>query len=183
MEIWKPIPNFDGLYDASNLGNIRSSPNKTTSNSRYSERKWKSRILKPKHPTNKKRQDYRVTLWKDGIGKDYLVARLVALAWHGIPSEGMTVNHINGDWKDNRATNLEWVSLTDNIRHGWENGLYQSCKKSGWLIDCNGFEIHFESKSAASRYLNRIDGYVSNQTQSGQIIYASDGSIYSWRSD
>ena len=111
MEIWKSIPGYEGIYEASSLGRIRSAPGKTTSNARYKNRVWKTRVLKPKHMISRKRKDERVSLWRDGESKDYLVSRLVADAWLGTPGDGMTVNHINGNWKDNRPDNLEWAYL------------------------------------------------------------------------
>lgn len=45
-EIWKDIPNYEGIYQASNLGRIRTAPNKTTSNKRYGKRVWAVRVLK-----------------------------------------------------------------------------------------------------------------------------------------
>lgn len=161
MENWKPIPGFEGVYDASNFGRIRSTPGKTTSSARFSHRVWKTRVLKPKHPIKAKRHDLRVTLWKDGKGKDYLVARLVASAWHGVPTEGMTVNHKNGDYLDNRADNLEWVSIGDNIRHAFNTGLCDSFQVRTVLDDGNGKVLTFPSMSAASRYLGRNEKYIS----------------------
>ncbi len=77
-EIWKPIPGYEGLYDASSLGRIRSSPGKITSSARFDKRIWKTRIMKFKcAPNPKGRDDYRVTLWKDGKCIDYLVSRLI----------------------------------------------------------------------------------------------------------
>lgn len=45
MEVWKDIPNYEGLYQASSLGRIRTCENKVTSNARYSTRVWKSRLI------------------------------------------------------------------------------------------------------------------------------------------
>lgn len=47
-ELWKDIPGYEGLYQASNLGRIRSAPGKTTSSARYKVRVWKVRIIKAK---------------------------------------------------------------------------------------------------------------------------------------
>lgn len=160
-EEWKPIPVYEGLYDASNMGRIRSTPGKTTSSARFQKRVWKTRIMKFKQEhTN--RGDYRVSLWKDRTHKDWLVARLIAMAWHGVPEDGMTVNHINGDYLDNRSENLEWCSLADNIRHGFYTGLYDSNSKPISLVDANENEISFYSYAEASRFLGRQNKYVSN---------------------
>ena len=183
METWKPIPNYEGIYEASNLGRIRSCVGKTTSNSRYATRVWKSRIIKEKELArrgNNGKKDHRVCLWKDGAEKTYLVSRLVASAWHGEPKDGMTVNHINGNSSDNRAENLEWVSLQDNINHGWEHGLYDSLCNSGFLVDEIGNRYSFRSKSEASRFLGRNNTYVANSLYRGTKIRSLTGQVYKW---
>ena len=132
MEEWKDIPGFEGLYQASTLGRIRTCEGKTTSSARFSRRVWKQRILKQKCNTNKKgRVDFRVELWKGKTHKTFLVSRLVAFTWCEGYKEGMTVNHKNGNPLDNSAVNLEWLSHGDNIRHGFANGLYPQARLDG----------------------------------------------------
>ena len=167
-EEWKPIPGYEGLYDASNLGRIRSAPGKTTSSARFQKRVWKSRIMKFKQEHTNKRGDYRVSLWKDGIHKDWLVARLIAMAWHGVPEGNMTVNHINGDPTDNRAENLDWCSLSDNIRHGFNTGLFDSQFKAITIFDNEGNAMPFLSMADANRFLGRCHSYVSDRVKSNK---------------
>ena len=127
MEEWKDIPGYEGLYQASTLGNIRTCEGKTTSSARFAKRVWKQRVLKQKLDRNRKgRVDAKVNLWKDGTAKTMLVSRLVAMTWCRGYADNLTVNHINGDSLDNRADNLEWMSRADNIRHGFKNGLYKN---------------------------------------------------------
>lgn len=180
MENWKPIPGYEGIYEASNLGRIRTAPGKTTSNARFQTRVWKSRILKPKHSISSRREDGHVSLWKGGKNKDYLVARLVAAAWVGEPKDGMTVNHINGDYRDNRPENLEWVSNAANIRHGFATGLYAALQKRVKLIDENGQEKSFPSMAEAGIAIGRHSGYISNLLKRGTRYATSiDGAKYS----
>ena len=175
QEIWRPIPQYEGLYDASNLGRIRSSPGKTTSNIRYSRRVWQSRIMRPKYPRHHKRQDGRITLWKDGTAKDHLVSRLVASAWIGTPANGMTVNHIDGDYKNNMASNLEWVTLAENIKKGFEGGLFVSIQNPVELLSIDGISRRFSSMSEASRWLGRSHGYISKAIKKGKTTVTSTG--------
>ena len=170
-EIWREIPGYEGLYEASNLGKIRSAEGKTTSSARFPKRVWKQRVLKPKTETNAYgRTDERVSLWKDGVEKTHLVSRLVAMAFCHIPYEKLTVNHINGDPMDNRVENLEWVTLKENIQHGYETGLYDSVKRPVTLIDEVGREYHCTTMSEASRLLGKNVGYISNVVAHGRTV-------------
>lgn len=178
-ERWKDIPGYEGLYQASNLGRIRSSVGKTTSNARFSKRVWRSRILKPKYITlSGGRGDLRIDLWKDGAHKNYLVSRLVALTWCDGYTPEMTVNHIDGNYLNNLPNNLEWISLGENIRHGFRTGLYSSIQKRIRLIDCNGGYVDFQSMAEASRYLGRNSGYISNAAAKGHAIRDVYGEQY-----
>ena len=160
MEEWKDIPGYEGLYQASRFGQIRSCEGKTTSNARFANRVWKQRILKQKRTKNRyNREDCRVSLWKEGKEKTMLVARLVAMAFCDGYSDGMTVNHIDGNPLNNRASNLEWCSLAENIRKGYKDGLYSTTKRIS-LIDCNGIEHMFASQAEASRFLGKNSSYL-----------------------
>ena len=129
IEQWKDIPNYEGLYQASNMGRIRTCEGKITSSARFKKRVWKQRVLKQKKQARRSgRLDCRVSLWKDGNVKTWLVARLIAMTWCKGYMPEMTVNHINCDTADNRACNLEWVTHKENILLGFQNGLYPQAK-------------------------------------------------------
>lgn len=179
MEIWKPIPGYVGLYEASSEGRIRSANGKVTSNARYSQRTWKSRIIKVKR-TGGRRKDDRVDLWKDGFHKTHLVSRLVAAAWHGAPADGMTVNHINGNPLDNRPQNLEWLPLRDNIRHGYSSGLYKNRQRPVTLAQ-GATERTFPSMAEADRFLGRRVGYTSNAVAHGRDAVSAEGNTFAVR--
>ena len=105
MEIWKDIPGYEGLYQVSNLGNVRSL--------RYGNRdEVRELFLKPH--TNGYLQ---VELHKNGKRKMFTVHRLVAKAFVDGYDEGLMVNHIDENKKNNVATNLEWVSASQNVLH------------------------------------------------------------------
>jgi len=123
-EVWKPIPNYEGLYEASSIGRIRTAEGKTTHTAWHGNRVWKQRVLKQKWCTGRRgRLDARVDLWKDGKPKTHLVSRLVCAAFHGDRPD-MTVDHIDCNPANNCADNLEWVTLAENIRRGFKNGCY-----------------------------------------------------------
>ena len=110
QETWKDIAGYEGLYQVSDLGRVRSLNYHHTS---------EVRILKP----SKDRKGYLlVKLCKNGVRKTLKVHRLVALAFvEGYDLVNNQVNHINEDKSDNRAINLEWCDVTYNNNHGTRN--------------------------------------------------------------
>lgn len=164
MERWIDIPNYEG-YQVSDLGRIRTK-NKTTFTKLHGERHWKDRILKQKKSNGKNgRQDYRVELWKDGKHKTLLVARLVAFTFfeEDINNRKLTVNHINGNSLDNRLTNLEIVSLKENIQHGFRTGLYKTPKKVKIIDKITGTEILPASLTEGSKLIGHKHEYLSSK--------------------
>lgn len=109
QEIFKPIPEYEGFYEISNLGRIKSIPR---------GRKGKEKILKPT-----KSIYYMVDLSKQGVIKRYLVHRLVALTFLDNADKKPQVNHIDGNKLNNALSNLEWVTRSENQIHSIKYGL------------------------------------------------------------
>ena len=174
MEIWKDIPNYEGIYQASTFGNIRTVEGKETSNKRYAVRRWKSRVLKGRGDNYKTGK--RVYLWKDGKPRDWIVARLVAITFLGNPPEGFTVNHIDGNRLNNNINNLEWLSRSDNIKHGFAEGLYHTQKAVS--IRRDGQTYDFKSMSQCDKFLRRAKGYTSNSLKKRSTLFDADGNKY-----
>lgn len=106
MEIYRNIKGFEGHYQVSNLGNVRSV-------------KFNHMILKP----NYRKDGYvQYNLRKKGVRKMSLAHRLVAESFLHT-SDKNYVNHINGDKEDNRAINLEWCTKKENTNHAIRTGL------------------------------------------------------------
>ena len=103
---WSDIEGYEGLYQVSPEGQVR--------RLRKDPRVAPYRILKPVVQQGKNRGYAQVTLSKGNVRTSHTVHRLVAQAF----CEGCdeSVNHINGDRRDNRAENLEWVDLATNTR-------------------------------------------------------------------
>ena len=159
LEIWKDIPDYEGLYQASNKGRIRTCEGKTTYTQRHGVRHWKQRILKQKYCS--KGNDYRVSLWKNGKCKDWLVARLIAITFLG--KSNLTGNHKDGNRCNNNIDNLEWLSLVDNIRHAFDTGLVNYVKKIK-IINKKTEEITIcRSMQYASLSIGRNHGYIFNK--------------------
>ena len=178
MEKWKDIPGYEGIYQASTLGNIRTCEGKTTFTERHGVRHWKQRVLKQKLTVNTKgRTDARIILWKGGREKTWLVARLIALTWCDGFQDGFTVNHINGNPLDNSAENLEWVSLRENIKKGFADGLYRKKQIPVMLVN-EHMHFEFDSFADADRFLGHSEGYISNALKRNRPVYGVYGTQY-----
>ena len=113
-EIWKSITGYEGFYEVSNFGNVRSL---TSSNGR--KRFNRVKILKP---AIMKDGYLRVTLCVDRKKQQMPVHRLVLSAFSK-ENPTLQVNHINGEKNDNRLCNLEWCTQSENQKHAYRIGL------------------------------------------------------------
>ncbi|WOE29733.1 NUMOD4 motif-containing HNH endonuclease [Acinetobacter towneri] len=118
MENWKPISGFEGLYEISNQGRVKSLARPT--NNPIRPFIFES-ILKPR--VGKTGYLY-LTLYKNGKQTTHKVHRLVASAFCDNQLSKPHVNHKNGNKLDNNAANLEWVTPSENSLHAIETGLY-----------------------------------------------------------
>ena len=110
MENWKDVYGYEGLYQVSDLGNVRTLAHVTNG------KPVKERIRKQ---TKNVRNGYMtIGLSKNGKSSNVYVHRLVATAFVDNPDGKPTVNHKNEDKTDNRAENLEWMTLPENLAFG-----------------------------------------------------------------
>jgi hypothetical protein len=113
-EIWKDIPDYEGLYQVSNIGRVKSFGNGKSTNPLNGV----ERIMKLQH-----KRYIRVKLSKNGNYKYWSVHRLVCLTFLPNPNNKPQINHIDGDRYNNNISNLEWVTAKENIRHSIDTGL------------------------------------------------------------
>lgn len=110
-EIWIPIKGYEGLYEVSSYGRVRSLGNGNSNNS-------KIRVLN----SQKCKTGYLyVTLTKNGNSKKHKVHRLVAIAFLPNWFDDQEVNHIDEDKTNNQIDNLEWCDRKYNCNHGTRN--------------------------------------------------------------
>lgn len=148
-ELWRDIPGYEGHYQVSNHGNVRSTPGKVTYSPFHGFRKWKCRVLKPK---NRLGRDYHVTLWRDGKPKSFYIHRLVGLAFIPNPYNKPTINHKDGDPHNNHVSNLEWATYKENNDHAVANGLINTSMRVTAYDAINDAKLVFQSLSKAGAY-------------------------------
>lgn len=120
-EIWKNIKGYEGLYQVSNMGRVRS----------FRKKRWiknNGKLLKGRSSKSRglKTGYYRVCLCdKENISKNFCIHKLVAEAFIPNPENKTQVDHINCDVADNRVQNLRWATQTEN------NNNPETIKKKG----------------------------------------------------
>lgn len=146
MEVWKDIKNYEGLYQISNCGNVRSL--KKWSGNKHLK-KWIDEISILKGTDNGK--GYLIVgLKKEGIRKNFFIHRLVATYFLENPLNKKVVNHKDFNKHNNNVNNLEWVTQKENVNYSIESMKH---KKSVTHSNTNEKYISFRASKAVYRVI------------------------------
>ncbi len=177
-EVWKDIPNYEGYYQASNLGRVKSL-DRTIFDKNGHKRFYKSRIIKGS--INK--DGYKKTkLVKDRVKKTLTIPQIIAITFLGHTPNGNTlvVDHLNGNKIDDRVENLRIVTTRENAtkcyRSDRENlsskhhGVSWNSRNSRWIaqIRANGVYVYL------GLFINELDASDAYQSALSKI---EDGSF------
>lgn len=129
IEVWKDIEDYEGLYQISNIGRVKSIRREIvrTNNSNYF---LDGKILSPSYGGNKYPS---VNLWRNKTYKTFTIHRLIAIHFIPNPDNLKHINHKNGKKYDFNIDNLEWCTHKENMIHASRNGLikFHMIGKSG----------------------------------------------------
>lgn len=166
MENWKPVKDYEGLYEVSNFGDVRT----------LDERHY----LKLK--TQKKNKDGHMRVWlsKESKKSAFFVHRIVATAFIPNPENKPVVNHIDGNPSNNHVDNLEWATRSENDLHAFKIGLRKpsngGTNKHVVRIDKTGNEVIYDSMLKAANenglHVGQISFYIKTGRRYGE---------YKWR--
>lgn len=167
IEIYKDVKGYEGYYEVSNLGNVRSI-NRTVKSKFGTYYHIKGKCLK-KQISNK--GYYTVILCKNHKKKLYSVHKLVALAFINNDNNYPCVNHKDCNKLNNNADNLEWCAYS-------YNNLDTNCfvSKHSNRIHCYGINvndgstINFSSLKECAKYFNTYDTTINRYLNTGRIF-------------
>lgn len=158
-EIWKDVVGYEGLYQVSNLGRVKSYAHivRCRNGIRIQPSKVLSNCFDGKY--------FHVTLFRNNKRNICLVHRLVAVAFIPNPNNKKTINHIDGVKTNNKVDNLEWNTYSENIKHAFRLGLNHSnggnTAKAILSYDLNGnFVKEYKSTNDAARKLHLSTGNI-----------------------
>jgi hypothetical protein len=155
-EVWKDIQNYEGLYQISNLGRIKSIKRNIY---------LKQRLTK---------DYYRINLYNNNVVKSYFVHRLIGFAFIPNPNNLLEIDHIDRNKKNNNLSNLRWVTRSDNainttrcINTSGQRNIIQTfdndktfyrviIKRNNIKITDKRFEILEEAIEYRDNYLNNL---------------------------
>jgi hypothetical protein len=163
-ETWKAIPGYEGIYEASTRGRIRSLHRIVKRISRHGNMctlTIGARVMRFKPGGTS--PYLMVTLSKEGIISRQIVHRLIALTFIPNPENKKEVNHLDGNKLNNKPDNLAWVTRSENTRHAMDNmlvfnkGVYNPYARAV-TIDNGSDKKSFFTQREAAKYMGVKEG-------------------------
>ena len=187
-EVWRPVKGYEGLYEVSNLGNVRSVDKHLMFGNQYCLFKGK-----PKKSFPNSMGYLRTNLFKNGQGKNYFVHRIVAEAFVPNPKNLPCIDHIDRNYLNNSADNLRWCTQKENCNNPLtreyaniknrskevhekrlatkrKNQSY-GCEVPVYYIDEQGKKISFKSMTEAARIIGCSQSTLSIALKKNRPVY------------
>jgi hypothetical protein len=144
-ERWKSIINYEGLYEISSFGNIKSL--------------YSTKILKLKK--NKKFKYLAINLHKNNICKTFYIHRLVLETFIGPCPLGMECRHLDGNPKNNKLENLCWGTRSENRKDAIKHGTFYFCPgykgSKNPNVKLNNWKVRIIKRLLEDEYLTQIE--------------------------
>lgn len=175
MEIWKEVKGYEGLYEVSDEGRVRSIGRWKTN---HSKMQWVEEKIKVPRLNN---YGYYITdLYKDNKSRTISIHRLVALNFIENPEDKYSVNHIDGVKTNNCVENLEWATAKEQNHHFYNNGLKSEenirkavkamNKANSKAVYCKELDIKFDSQADARRYFGYSASYINRAVRNSKVV-------------
>lgn len=194
MEVWKDISGYEGMYQVSNQGRVKSLARLTHFKNGKKPRQEKERVLKPvKH----QKGYLKAQLRKNDKLKSYFIHRLVAEAFIPNPLGKEQVNHKDGDKSNNFTDNLEWTTQSENLKHSYHVlGSHKNAIKAMKeprikaksipvvVYDTEGnFIKEYPSQASAARDLGVSSGNINNVVKRRPHYHSLNGYVFRYQND
>lgn len=169
-EVWKDVVGYEGFFQVSSLGNIKSLQREVFCGKSY------PRVIKEKPMGRSLNKDgyYKVSLRNGKTHKTPTLHRLVAEAFIPNVDNKPVVNHINGIKTDNRIENLEWCTVKENVVHavkiGLQTGVLGEANHNCKITEENVYKIKKEYVAEKKTYAELGIIYGISPSQIGRII-------------
>lgn len=173
IEVWKDIPEYEGLYQVSNLGRVKGLDRTVVAKNGIPQFK-RGTVLKNKLGTN---NYHYVILYKNNKGKTFMNHTLVALVFIGNRPSNHDICHIDGDRFNNQASNLRYDTRSENRIDDYRNG-----KKNprGKLSIEQVLEIRERYKNGGITHKGLAEAYKMSESQINAIVNKTS---YKWLND
>lgn len=179
QEIWRDVIGYEGLYQVSDKGNVKSLD--IMRNGKTKKYLIKGQVLK-KSITNW--GYHRAALYKDRKRQYFKVHRLVAIAFIDNSEDKPQVNHIDGDKLNNNLNNLEWSTRIENMQHARTTGLMPNVSTSTYFIikdDLGHIISQYDSIASFCKESNMSNGKLfqtlTNNKVDFEMIHNIDSSL------